>query len=219
MLRIAEIRMLILGLTLVCLAACGDDDEDDNSSNSASNGSGNGGATLYCVTYLIVSGNDECLETALSSSGSSASPSSSVNTSVRYVLNTEYEPNNDWLSANPLVMESSSNPDGFSADGQVTTTTDQADTFSFSRRNSRNFRFVLCPKGDRLCNQYGEIKTMSAHIEVLNSYGNLIASTEGGERNLLETHIQAGPTYYVKVVASYSVGVSVNYHLTAHEFE
>ena len=214
MFRIAHIRTLILGLTLVCLAACGDDDEDDNSSS----GGVDGGAVLFCFAYLITSGDDECLNTALSS-GSSSGPSSSVNTSVRYVLNTEYEPNNDWLSANPLVMESSSKPDGFSADGNVSTTSDQADTFSFSRRNSRKFRFVLCPKGDRLCNQYGEIKTMTAHIEVLNSYGNLIASTEGGDRNLLETHIQAGPTYYVKVVASHSVGVSVDYHLTAHEFE
>jgi len=96
---------------------------------------------------------------------------------------------------------------------------DQADTYSFSRRMGRNFRFKLCSFGQRTCNEYGEIDTITAYIDVLDSNGNVIVSSQAAPGNLIETRIQAGLTYYVRVVAGDTMGATVSYHLTANEFE
>lgn len=215
---------LLAGLAIIALtAACGGDEGGDDGNSSASTGGGSGGA-LMCFAYLLVSGDDQCLSSITSSSGSSSSsggsstPDSS-STAIRYVLNNEFEPNDDWMNANPLVMESSPAPDGFSADGDVNDVSDHADTYSFSRRMGRNFRFKLCSQGQRTCNEYGEIDTLTAYIDVLDSNGSVIASSQAAARNLVETRIQAGLTYYVRVVAGDTMAVTVSYHLTANEFE
>jgi len=200
---------------LPLFAACGE--EDDAGTNTSSGNSGSGiGATLLCVAYLLVSGDDECLTSGSSSSSSSSGSSSSA---IRYVLNYESEPNDDWLNANILVIESSPSPDGFSVDGNINDLSDLTDTFSFARRNSRNFRFKLCVQGDRLCNEYAEIDTLTAHLEVLDAHGNVIASTQTAQGNLLETRINAGISYYVRVMAGDTMSATVSYHLTGNEFE
>ena len=215
--RIALLATLVI---FPFIAACGDE-ENDKSQNASSNSGSNTGGVLLCIAYLLVSGNDECLTLGSSSSGSTEGTggTSGLNSSVRYVLNPEYEPNNDWMNANALMIETSPSPDGFSADGAVSDVSDQLDTYSFARRNSRYFRFKLCSDGRRLCNEYGEIDTLTAYIDVLDSYGNVLASTQAGPRNFLETPINAGLTYYVRVVAGDTMGATVLYHLTAHEFE
>jgi hypothetical protein len=206
------------------ISACGDEG-NDKSGNTSSNSDSNSGGILLCIAYLLVSGNDECLSSgSSSSSGGTGSTGGTggtggLSSSIRYVLNPEYEPNNSSMNANALMIESSPSPDGFSADGAVSDVSDQLDTYSFARRNSRYFRFKLCSDGQRLCNEYGEIDTLTAYIDVLDSYGNVLASTQAGPRNLLETHISAGLTYYVRVVAGDTMGATVSYHLTAHEFE
>ena len=211
---------LLASLAIAALtAACGGEESGGGGSPSADSGGGSGGA-LLCIAYLLVSGDDECVSSITSSSSSgSSSPADSSSTPVRYVLNNEFEPNDDWLNANPLVMESSPAPDGFSADGDINDASDQADTYSFSRRMGRNFRFKLCSLGQRTCNEYGEIDTLTAYIDVLDSNGNMIASSQAASRNLVETRIQAGLTYYVRVAAGDTMEVTVAYHLTAHEFE
>jgi hypothetical protein len=216
---------LLASLALFALiAACGGEESGDSGSSSAKSGGGSGGA-LVCIAYLLVSGNNECVSSITSSSSGSSSSSGdssssdSSSTAIRYVLNNEFEPNDDWLNANPLVMESSPAPDGFSADGDVNDVSDQADTYSFSRRMGRNFRFKLCSFGQRTCNEYGEIDTITAYIDVLDSNGNVIVSSQAAPGNLIETRIQAGLTYYVRVVAGDTMGATVSYHLTANEFE
>ena len=116
-------------------------------------------------------------------------------------------------------MGSTPAPDGFSVDGDIHDVSDQSDTFSFSRRNGRNFRFKLCSLGQRTCNQYGEIDTLTAYLDVLDSNGNVLASSQAAPRNLIETRIQAGLTYYVRVVAGDTMATTVSYHLTANEYE
>ena len=197
------------------IAACGGE-ENDKSRNTSSNSGSNGGGGLLCFAYLLVSGNAECLS---SGSSSSSGGTGSTTNSIRYLLNPEYEPNNDWMNANALIIESSPSPDGFTADGAVSDVSDPIDTFSFARKNSRYFRFKLCSDGQRVCNEYGEIDTLTAYIDVLDSNGNVLASTQAGSRNFLETPINAGLTYYVRVVAGDTMGATVAYHLTAHEFE
>jgi hypothetical protein len=206
---------LLASLALFALiAACGGEESGDSGSSSAKSGGGSGGA-LVCIAYLLVSGNNECVSSITSSSSGSSSSSGdssssdSSSTAIRYVLNNEFEPNDDWLNA----------PDGFSADGDVNDVSDQADTYSFSRRMGRNFRFKLCSFGQRTCNEYGEIDTITAYIDVLDSNGNVIVSSQAAPGNLIETRIQAGLTYYVRVVAGDTMGATVSYHLTANEFE
>ncbi len=222
-----KIALLAIVAILPFIAACGDEGNDKSRNTSSNSGSSSGGL-LICFAYLLVSGNDECLTSGSSSSSGSTggtggtggtSGTSGLNSSVHYVLNPEYEPNNDTMNANVLMIGLTPSPDGFSADGAVNDVSDPRDTYSFARRNSRYFRFKLCSDGQRICSEYGEIDTLTAYIDVLDSFGNVLASTQAGSRNFLETPINAGLTYYVRVVAGDTMGVTVSYHLTAHEFE
>jgi hypothetical protein len=193
-------------------AACGGEEAGESGKSSGDSGNGLGG-TLVCIAYLLVSGNDECLTSVSSSSSGSSS------NAVRYVLNNEFEPNDDWLNANPLVMESSPSPDGFIVDGDLSDASDLSDTFSFARKTARNFRFKLCSSGHHNCNEFGEIDTLTAYIDILDAYGNVLASSQAASRNLIETRIEAGITYYVRVVAGDTMAATVSYHLTANEYE
>lgn len=200
------------------VAACGGGDGDDGTAPSAATGGSPGGGVM-CFAYLLVSGDDQCLASAVSSGSSSGSTSGTSGSAIRYVLNYEYEPNDDWMTANPLVMESSSAPDGFMADGSVNDLSDRSDTFSFSRRIGRGFRIRLCADGNRVCNEYGEVDTLTAYVDVLDATGNVLASSQAAARNLVEMRLQSGSTYYVRVVAGDTMSVAVAYHLTGHEFE
>ena len=210
--RANRIALLVTLAVFPLIAACGGEEKAGSGNSSGNSGSGAGGA-LVCIAYLLVSGNDECLSSVTSSSSGSSS------NAIRYLINVEFEPNDDWLNANPLVMESSPAPDGFSADGDIHDVSDQSDTFSFVRKSARNFRFKLCSLGQRTCNEYGEIDTLTAYIDVLDSYGNVLASSQAAPRNLIETRIEAGMTYYVRVVAGDTMVTTVSYHLTANEYE
>ena len=207
------------------VAACGGEDGDGGTAPAAATGGSLGGGVM-CFAYLLVSGDDQCLTSAVSSgsssgasSGSSSGSSGSPGPAIRYVLNYEYEPNDDWLTANPLVMESSPSPDGFIADGSVNDASDRSDTFSFTRRIGRGFRIRLCADGNRDCNEYGEVDTLTAYVDVLDATGNVLASSQAEARNLVEMRLQSGSTYYVRVVAGDTMSVTVAYHLTGHEFE
>jgi hypothetical protein len=133
--------------------------------------------------------------------------------------NYDFEPNNDWLNANILAIMRTTSRDGFVVDGKVHDTADPVDTFSFSRSFSRNFRIRLCAPAPYACGQSGEIDTITAYIDVLDSNGNVVASSQAASRNLVETPIQAGLTYYVRVVAGDTMATTVAYNLYGHEFE
>lgn len=206
-------------ITLSLLAACGegDDDEAASSTNDTGNTGVNAGAAVACFVYLLVSGNDECI--SYSSSSSSTSSSGGFSAGGRYVVNTEVEPNNDWINSNNLVIENTTSPDGFIVDGEINDRSDVADTFSFARYTGRKFRFKLCAPENFQCNEYGEIDTLTAYVDILDSNGNLLVSSQAADKNFVSTQISAGLTYYVRVAAGDTMAVTVGYQLMAQEYE
>jgi hypothetical protein len=203
---------------LSLLAACGggEDGGDNNSSvSSTGNSGGNAGSTLVCIAYLLVSGNDECLGYSSSSSSSLGGFSSGG----RYVVNHDFEPNNDWMNSNQLFIEHTTSPDGFVIDGDINDVSDVADSFTFARKTGRNFRFKLCAPGQFQCNEYGEVDTLTAYIDILDSNGSVLVSSQAATRNFVSTRIDAGVTYYVRVAAGDTMTSTVAYQLMAQEFE
>ena len=204
------------------LTACGGGDDDGKSSNSSANNSSTGigvGGALLCVAIVLTSGDDSCASSGSSSSSGGTSDPHALFSGVKYVLNYEVEPNNDRSNANALNMIKSPEPDAFIAFGGVNDQSDPHDYYTLARPATRHFRFVLCADGSNQCNQYGEIDSLTAYIDILDSTGNVIASSQAAERNLVEPLLHAGLPYFVRIVAGDAMGSTVAYQLTAHEFE
>ena len=199
------------------LAACGggEDGGDNSTVSSSGNSSGSVAGTVICIAYLLTSGNDGCLGYGSSSSSSLGGFSSGG----RYVVNQDIEPNNDWLNSNNLLIEHTTSPDGFIVDGDIGDVSDVADTFSFARHTGRNFRFKLCAPGQNQCTEYGEVDTLTAYIDILDSNGSVLVSSQAATRNFVSTRIDAGVTYYVRVAAGDTMASTVAYKLMAQEFE
>ena len=200
------------------LAACGGGEGgggDNSSTDATGNSGGSAGGILVCIAYLLVSGNDDCLGYGSGSSSSLGGFSSGA----RYVVNYDLEPNNDWMNSNQLNIGRTTSPDGFIVDGDVSDISDVADMFSFARRIGRNFRFKLCSPGQNQCTEYGEIDTLTAYIDILDSNGSVLVSSQSATRNFVSTRIDAGLTYYVRVAAGDTMTSTVGYKLMAQEFE
>ena len=129
-----RLRIVVLTIVFVCLTACGEGEDDGSgSTDNAATGTGGLGGALVCTTVVLVSGNSQCVNDAMSpasssSSGSSGSPATPAS-NTRYIFNYEYEPNDNWLTSNILTLQSSTNNSGFTAEGAVTVSLDPADTY------------------------------------------------------------------------------------------
>ena len=216
-----KIALLVLLSVCTMLVACGDDSGEESSPKTSTNSGSSAGAVLVCFAYLLVSGNDECLAYASSSSSSGSSGSSSNSTSsndvIKFRLFDEYEPNNDWLNANPVEFPKTTDRDGFIVDGEVRDETDPADVFTFTRTFLRYHAFRLCWDGERFCDELGEVDTPTAFIEILDSAGNVLASTQGSDTNYLRLELAGGVAHYVRVVANDTMAAPFRYHLAVHE--
>jgi hypothetical protein len=84
---------------------------------------------------------------------------------------------------------------------------------------SRNFRFKLCAPEQFQCTEFGEIDTLTAYIDILDSNGNVLVSSQAATRNFVSARIEAGLTYYVRVAAGDTMATTVTYKLMAQEFE
>ena len=82
---------------------------------------------------------------------------------------------------------------------------------------THRFRFSLCPRNDHHCDETGTIDTATAYIDLLDSYGIVIASTKDSDANLMEPVIEADLTYYLQVVASNASDQAIEYFLTGHQ--
>jgi len=210
------------------LAACGDDGNGkDSNSSSGSSGSSVGGG-LLCFAYLLVSGNDECLSyigSGSSGSGSSGSSggsggsgsSGSSGTPIAFRPIDEYEPNNDFLNANPVEFPRTTDRDGFIADGFVNDVQDHADIYTFTRTFLRYHAFRLCSDGQKFCDESGEIDTLTAYIDILDQTGRVIASSQASDSNYLRLQLAGGVAHYARVVAGDTMATTVGYHLVVHE--
>lgn len=194
----------------LALAACGGDD-GGKESTSASTTNGNGSGTgLVCFTLLLISGNSQCLDSQSSTSVNSGTP-------IVFRLLEEYEPNNDLANAIPVDFPRTTDKDGFIVDGDVHDASDQADAFTFTRAFTRYYAFRLCPNGHRYCNDYGEIDSLTAYIDVLDQSGNVLASTQASNSNYVRLELPGGVANYVRVVAGDTMATTVQYHLVVHE--
>jgi hypothetical protein len=220
-----KIGLLVMLSASMILVACGDKSgEESVPESSANSGGSSAGTFLVCFAYLLVSGNDECLSSGSSSSSSSGSSSSgssnnsgSSNDVIMFRPIDEYEPNNDWLNANLVEFPKTTNRDGFIIDGEVRDEMDPADVFTFTRTFLRYHAFRLCWNGERFCDEFGEVDTPTAFIEILDSAGNVLASTLGSDANYLRLELAGGIPYYVRVVANDTMAAPFKYHLVAHE--
>ena len=194
-------------------AACGEEDDNDNSSSSTSGGSGLGGG-LLCIALLLISGDDECLSYISSSTPSTSGNSGNV---IKFRSFDEYEPNNDRLNANIVQFPKTTDRDGFIVDGDVHDALDQADVFTFTRTFLRYHAFRLCADGRMFCDQYGEIDTLTAYIDVLDQSGRILASSQASDSNYLRLQLAGGMAHYVRVVAGDTMATTVQYHLVVHE--
>ena len=213
----------VLMILSVCpfFAACGD---EDNSPDSSANNGGGFGVGLVCFAYLLVSGDDECLSylgSSSSSGGSGNSGGSSNSGSSNDVILLkpidEYEPNDDWLNANPVEFPKTADRDGFIIDGSVDDVLDQVDEFTFIRTFLRYHAFRLCSDGQKFCDESGEIDTLTAYIDILDQSGTILASSQASDSNYLRLELAGGVPHYVRVVAADTMATTVKYHLVGHE--
>ena len=204
----------MLAILAICpfFAACGGEEGDKISSSSSASSGSNVAGGLVCFAYLLVSGDDECLDYIGSSSSSDGSSGVIMFRSID-----EYEPNNDWLNANIVEFSKTTDRDGFIIDGEVHDALDQADVFTFTRTFLRYHAFRLCSDGQKYCNEYGEIDTLTAYIDILDQSGRVLASSQASDSNFLRLELAGGVPHYVRVVAGDTMATTVQYHLVGHE--
>jgi hypothetical protein len=213
-----KIALLMMLSVCTILVACGSESDEDSVAESPASGGSSAGAVLICIAYLLVSGDDECLAYVGSSSSSSGSGSSgSSDDVIMFKPIDEYEPNNNWLNANVVTFPKTTDRDGFIIDGEVRDEIDPADVFTFTRTFLRYHAFRLCWNGDRFCDETGEVDTPTAFIEILDSAGNVLASTLGSDTNYLRLQLAGGAAHYVRVVANDTMAAPLQYHLVVHE--
>ena len=223
-------------IAIVCLpllTGCGGGGDGEEAADEPTRQGSSVGVTagLMCVAQLLVSGNDACVNAALSS-GSGASGNSGGSSSasgsrrppgapkdgwVRIRSNYEVEPNNDPINASYVAFGTSGDRDGFTVDGHISDAGDAHDHFRFTRPRTRIIRFVLCPPGETFCDQTMTIDPQTAFLELLDQDANVIASTQSLDSNLLELAIDAGLPYTVRVTAADTMAAVVAYRLTGYE--
>jgi hypothetical protein len=236
----SQLQKTISMLTILSIcpffAACGGEEGEDNSASSSADSGGGAGAVVVCIAYLLVSGNDECLGYIGSSSSSGGSSNSGGSGStggsgatggsgttvasddvIRFMPIDEYEPNNDWLNANPVEFPKTTDRDGFIINGDVHDALDPVDVFTFTRTFLRYHAFRLCWNGEMFCDETGEVDTPTAYIEILDQSGSILASTQASGSNYLRLELAGGVPYYVRVVADDTMAASLQYDLVVHE--
>lgn len=225
--RLSRPTMILASLFL---AACGGG--SDQSGAVSQTGAGNSfAAGVLCLAYLLVSGNDECVTSGVSGSsgssgatgesdsvaGSSPPPSSSPGSPIRIRDNSEYEPNDDLINANPVWFASTTDKAGFYVDGTIDEAGDPFDVFLFVAPRARDLRFQLCPPGQLICERSGGIDSLTAYFDVLDQDGNVLLSSQAANFNVKEMPMEAGVPYYARVVAGDTMAAAVGYRLTAYE--
>ena len=61
--------------------------------------------------------------------------------------------------------------------------------------------------------------TAASYIDILDSNGRVLVSSQAATRNFVSTEIDAGLTYYVRVAAGDTMTSTVGYTLMGQEFE
>jgi len=226
-------------------AGCGEEGEGGKKSDSRSSGDGLGVAGgLMCFAVLLTSGDDSCVEHAVSGSSGSGSSGSSTggNTSTggtstpqpppqptpqpplhnpSYVLTgDEIEPNDDLINAMVPRFPNRTNPDdqtGWSIRGWANDISDTRDAYAFTPRREYMYRISLCPPGERACENHHGMDTLTLFWRLLDQDGNEITSSQGSWSNKAHLKLDAGLLYYVVVDAGDTMGATVEYKIAVLE--
>lgn len=222
--NLLKLHVLAASLLFAACGGGGDEGGKKDSSSSSNDSGGNAGAVLVCIALVLVSGDDGCVSGVTSggssSSGGSATPPSSSggsSGSIRIRERNEIEPNNESINANVFAFPSEEGQVGAFVNGAINGASDQADHYTFVRERARNFRFQLCPPDIRICERTGTIDTLTAYFDVLDQDGNVLLSSQAATKNIQDMRIEAGISYYVRVVAGDTMGTTVSYGFTAYE--
>lgn len=213
---------------LPLFAGCGGDDGEDEVTETqiVNNSSGHSTCLSWTEYYEDPAA---CLGTAPSNNSGSSSPppggTGSTNpptsgSGVAALINDETEPNDSRDNANPMdypTRAGSITHIGWVAAGSVHETADTVDYFVFTAPMSRDYTVRLCPPNGSPCHGTGGLDTLTAFFELLDQDGNVLLSSRGSASNAYEVAIDAGVVYYARVIASDTMGVSVDYRLQAFE--
>ncbi|MEO1201543.1 MAG: hypothetical protein AAFX10_02470 [Pseudomonadota bacterium] len=219
---------------LPLLAACGGGDDGDGGGGSAETvsppdpaASTSGSGDLCNLALLFVASPDTACGRSSSSSsdassGAAASPipvTPAPPVTITLHRSAELEPNNDIINANIPEFAVIPGRVGFVVDGAISDSGDTEDAFAFVRPHSMDFVMQLCPPGEATCTSVRDmpIDVGTAFIELLDADGQVLMSGADLETNILETRIDAGVQYYLRVVAADTMSSAVGYDLTAHE--
>ena len=217
-------HVIALLAALPLMVACSGDEGDDEeiaSSSSSSSSSGN-----LCNLAILFLANPATACSQPSSGGGSSTPPPPTSPpppppptggTISSLGNAEFEPNDGTLNANPVQFATSNSKVGFYVDGAVSDA-DDADTFAFVRPRSREFRIQLCPPGEMICEMSAPIDTPTAYFEIVDGNGNVVVSSRDGQ-NMMVARIEAGISYYARVVAADTMGATVGYRFTLYERE
>jgi len=198
------------------MTACVGGEGENNSSNQQE---GNGFNIVGCLAGLFISQNDSYCGTSESSGGGSGTSTPPPDSgTIRILGQYEIEPNDDLLNANPVSFSSSTEGKvGFKVDAHLSDVDDHYDYFTFVRPRARALRFQLCPPDQMICENSGQIDTLTAYYDVLDQDGNVLASTQAADSNVNVLSIGAGISYYVRVTAGDTMATTVGYTLTVYE--
>lgn len=232
--QLKKLHILAVLALLPLFAGCGGDGDEGGSSAQSNSGLGFTGA-LMCVAVVLVSGDDQCVENAVSGSGGSSGGSGgsggtppgpgtgggsggSNSGTIRILGQYEMEPNDSLINADPVGFSSSTDVKvGFTVEGHAHEADDSVDYYTFVRPRSRTLRFQLCPPETLICENGVQIDTLTAFVDILDQDGRVLSSTQAASQNVLLLEISAGISYYVRVTAGDTMGSTVGYQLTGYE--
>jgi hypothetical protein len=223
---------------VAALSGCGGEEGAVPTEDTA-DGPGLGGA-LLCFAEVLVSGNDQCATSALSSGtgfgagggGASYADSSQDAGGATSVLehpinlqaHDETEPNDALTSANNVYAAypiAESDRVGWTVDGDVNDGDDVIDAFAFVPRRTRYYRFVLCPASAPDCETRadGRHDPLTVFFRTYDQYGTPMTDTQAGSaaQNDIAMQLRHDEPVYFTVEAGDTMGGTVAYQLRVYE--
>ena len=166
----------------------------------------------WCPRFIYIDGGWHCEQTY---SGSSQNTSG-----IALLINGELEPNDTPSAANVMRYPSRSGTTthvGWQARGSVSDAADVIDYYIFTAPLSRDYVLRLCPNTASTCHGTTGLDTRTAFLDLLDSDGNILLSSQAAGTNAYEVAIDAGVVYYVRILAGDTSGDYVAYDLQAFE--